>query len=348
MKIVEKKTSELIPYKNNPRDNDKAVDGLMNSIREFGFKVPMVITQDNVVVTGHTRLKAAIKLGMKTVPAIVADDLTEEQIKAFRLADNKVSELATWDIDKLEIELGELDDIGVNMDDFGFEEVQVEESPIEPDDKGIPDFLNFLYVPTSHWQFEGTYGIPVMKSGHLPEGEYNLTMLNMAYQVPHEKRKQYLVSLHLQDYLIERTWSKLKTMREFVSTFGAVLTPDFSQYTDMPRAMQIWNHYRRMFVGRYWQDAGVNVIVSAEWSDKESFEYCFDGMPHNSLIEVSTVGIHTNKEWINNWKRGFEKMLEVLEPSELLIYGKPFDIVKECGVKYTIQEHLMDKRFKSL
>ena len=106
IKIEYLKTDELIPYANNPRNNDEAVDYVANSIKEFGFKVPCVIDNEKNVVCGHTRLKAAKKLGIKEVPCIIADDLTEEQIDAFRLADNKTAEIATWDFEKLEIALG--------------------------------------------------------------------------------------------------------------------------------------------------------------------------------------------------------------------------------------------------
>ena len=92
MEIVYKKVNELIPYKSNPRINDEAVEYVKNSIKEFGFKVPIVIDKNNVIIAGHTRLKASLELGLKEVPCIIADDLSEEQIKAFRLADNKVSE----------------------------------------------------------------------------------------------------------------------------------------------------------------------------------------------------------------------------------------------------------------
>lgn len=117
MEIVEKKVSELKAYENNPRKNDNAVEAVANSIREFGFKVPIVIDSNNVIVCGHTRLKAAIQLGMEYVPCIVASDLTEEQIRAFRLADNKTNELATWDFSKL---VDEIQEINLDMTDFGF------------------------------------------------------------------------------------------------------------------------------------------------------------------------------------------------------------------------------------
>lgn len=124
MKITEFKTDELIPYINNPRNNDEAVDYVAASIKEFGFRQPIIIDKDKVIVAGHTRLKAAKKLGLETVPCIMADDLSEQQIKAFRLADNKVSEFASWDMDKLMIELEALDDI--DMSEYGFDELEKE------------------------------------------------------------------------------------------------------------------------------------------------------------------------------------------------------------------------------
>ena len=123
-KLIYKKVDEIVPYENNPRHNDGAVDAVAASITEFGFKVPIIIDQNNIIVTGHTRLKAALKLGMAEVPCIVADDLTEEQVKAFRLADNKVSELAKWDFDMLNMELEELEELGnIDMSAFGFIEL---------------------------------------------------------------------------------------------------------------------------------------------------------------------------------------------------------------------------------
>lgn len=118
-KVTYMDADSLIPYANNPRLNDNAVDAVAASIKEFGFKVPIVVDGENVIINGHTRLKAAHKLGLKQVPVIVADDLTPEQVKAFRLADNKTGELAQWDMDKLDIELEGIDEI--DMTDFGFD-----------------------------------------------------------------------------------------------------------------------------------------------------------------------------------------------------------------------------------
>lgn len=125
---------ELKAYENNPRNNEEAVPFVANSIREFGFKNPVIIDADNVIVAGHTRVKAAKSLGMKEVPCIVADDLTPEQIKAFRLADNKTAEIATWDIGALDEELHQILDI--NMLDFGFD---INDLPSGTEDVGGQD-----------------------------------------------------------------------------------------------------------------------------------------------------------------------------------------------------------------
>lgn len=118
MQIYDKPLGWLTPYENNPRNNDEAVEPVANSISEFGFKVPIVATSDGEIINGHTRWKAAKKLKLKTVPVIIADDLTEEQVRAFRLADNKVAEIAQWDIELL---LSEIENIGnVDMALFGF------------------------------------------------------------------------------------------------------------------------------------------------------------------------------------------------------------------------------------
>lgn len=136
MKIEYMDIDTLIPYENNPRNNDEAVKYVANSIKEFGFKNPIIIDKDNVVVAGHTRLKAAKNLGIKKIPVIRADDLTQEQIKAFRIADNKVSEIATWDLDKLNIEL---QDIDLDMCDFGFDDLEIGSLGLDSDQEIIED-----------------------------------------------------------------------------------------------------------------------------------------------------------------------------------------------------------------
>ena len=122
MQIVEIAIDKLKDYENNPRNNEKAVEAVAESIKEFGFKVPIVIDRNNIIVAGHTRKKASELLGLEKVPCIVADDLTPEKIKAYRLADNKTAELAEWDFEKLEKEMAELTAFDFDMTAFGFDE----------------------------------------------------------------------------------------------------------------------------------------------------------------------------------------------------------------------------------
>lgn len=136
IKIVEKQTTDLIPYENNARINDDAVEFVANSIKEFGFKNPIIIDNNNVIIAGHTRLKAAEKLGIKKVPCIVADDLTEEQIKAFRIADNSTAQIAEWDMAKLQ---AELDAIDFDMSSFGLQEQMDEIEKLIENEKEITE-----------------------------------------------------------------------------------------------------------------------------------------------------------------------------------------------------------------
>lgn len=137
MQITHLKINDLTQYENNPRDNSAAIEAVANSIREFGFKVPIIVDGNNIIIAGHTRYKAAISLGLEEVPCIIANDLTPEQVKAFRLADNKVGEIATWDLEKLRLELEGID--GLDMSLFGFE--------IEP---GLDEIFEDDFDPNDH------------------------------------------------------------------------------------------------------------------------------------------------------------------------------------------------------
>lgn len=134
MKVFMRKVSEIIPYENNPRDNDEAAEVVATSIKEFGFKNPIILDADGVVVCGHARLKAAILLGLDEVPCITADDLTPAQIRAFRIADNKTAEIAGWDYDALLQEFQELSAEDFDLNLTGFNEY-------EQTEYGQPDAL---------------------------------------------------------------------------------------------------------------------------------------------------------------------------------------------------------------
>ena|SRR3990167_7486918 len=118
--------SEVIPYSKNPRKNDQAVDIVAKSIQSYGFKNPIILDKNNIIIAGHTRLKAAQKLGLNEVPVIWADDLTDEQVKGLRIMDNKSTEYADWDFELLQNEINELKNLNIDLDLTGFKSTDLE------------------------------------------------------------------------------------------------------------------------------------------------------------------------------------------------------------------------------
>ncbi len=150
MEIVNKSIDDIHPYANNPRFNDNAVQYVAESIKEFGFKVPIIIDKDGEIIAGHTRYKASLELGLKEVPCIVADDLSEEQVKAFRLADNKVSEKAEWNYELLDEELQDI--LNIDMKQFDFNEMDIEWDKVDDltEDNYEEPSHNMLECPKCH------------------------------------------------------------------------------------------------------------------------------------------------------------------------------------------------------
>lgn len=170
MEIINKTIAELVPYAKNPRKNDEAVKYVAESIKQFGFKVPIIVDKNNVIVAGHTRYRAAKMIGLEEVPCIIADDLTDEQIQAFRLADNKVAEIAEWDEELLTIELADI--VNIDMEDFGFvlgeEEPEKEEPPEVEFTEVLEEEHNYVVLYFNNkidWlQAETLFGIKAVKN----------------------------------------------------------------------------------------------------------------------------------------------------------------------------------------
>lgn len=152
MQIVYKNVGDLVRYENNPRDNVAAIPYVAESIKEFGFKVPIVIDRNNVIIAGHTRLEAAITLNMEEVPCIVADDLTDEQVAALRLVDNKTHEFSKWDAEMLNIELESIMDI--DMEKFGFLEIETPAIDLGDDDEEKEKKAKTVCCPKCGFEFE--------------------------------------------------------------------------------------------------------------------------------------------------------------------------------------------------
>lgn len=141
LKVIYKNPAELIPYTKNARTHDSEIEFLCNSIRTYGFDISHAIgvDKDLVIIHGHGRRLAAMKLGMKEVPVVVRTDLTDDEVRAFRLADNKVSDMSGWDFDLLDEELAFLKDIDIDMTQFGFEDFTQFEEPSAEVEEGDSD-----------------------------------------------------------------------------------------------------------------------------------------------------------------------------------------------------------------
>lgn len=177
MEVQNMDIDQVKPYENNPRKNDEAVDAVANSIKDFGWQQPIVVDKDHVIIVGHTRYKAALKLGYKKVPVVVASNLKPEQVKAYRLADNKSGELASWDKKKLNEELDGILDI--NMADYGFDLTQdvPDLAPEKPEVQFSEELLeknNFIVLKFDNevdWlQAETVFGLKTVKDGHSKKG----------------------------------------------------------------------------------------------------------------------------------------------------------------------------------
>ncbi|MEN6293893.1 MAG: DUF4417 domain-containing protein [Methanobacterium sp.] len=137
------------------------------------------------------------------------------------------------------------------------------------------------------------------------------------------------VHFFIDDYQFTRLWIDVNKYVPILKKFNYVMSPDFSTFTDMPPAMQIYNHYRKHWLGAYYQAFGIKVIPTISWSNEDSFEWCFDGEPINSVIAISTVGCMNREESKELFFAGYEEMKQVLTPSKILCYGKIPDNIKD-------------------
>lgn len=319
MEIIYKQLTDLVPYQNNPRKNEEAVSFVANSISEFGFKNPIIIDRNNVIIAGHTRRLAALKLGLQTVPCIVAEDLSEEQAKALRLADNRVAEKAKWDADLLEEELKGIFDIDMGQFDF---DMNFSDGTPEDEDTGYygderertADAYNM-----HDYDEDATYGyyeMPALEPcDFIPEDIIGFNYMLSA------KNKNVGIHFYIDDYQFERIWTQPQMYIEKMAAFDCVFTPDFSLYTEMPTAMKIWNIYRSRLIGQMCQRVGMKVIPTVSWCEEKSFDYCFDGLPEHSALSISTIGVKQDEYAYGLWKTGVDEMIRRLHPKTLLIYG---------------------------
>lgn len=184
------------------------------------------------------------------------------------------------------------------------------------------------YCNLSERVFEGVgeYGIPQIQ----PVYEMDAKLwLGFNYVKSTAKiTPQTGVHFFLDDYQFDRVWYSPNKYLKYLEKFSCVLSPDFSLYSDFPKTIQLFNHYRKHWCAAFWQEHGITVIPTIAWSDKESFEWCFDGEPEGGIVAVSNVGCMNNKESRKAFEEGYNEMLTRLQPKEVLFYAHIFDDYK--------------------
>lgn len=171
----------------------------------------------------------------------------------------------------------------------------------------------------------GEYDIPQIESIQFNNAEF----IGFNYARNAKEPENKAVHFFLDDYQFTRVWTEPDRYIPMLQRFKYVLTPDFSLYTDFPKPLQIYNHYRKHWIGAYWQMYGINVIPTICWSDQKSFEWCFDGEPTQSVVAVSSVGTQNNKEKKQCFLDGYHEMVERLQPTQIIFYGRVPDECKK-------------------
>lgn len=311
------KIDDIRPYERNARNNEKAIPVVAESIREFGLKGQIVLeSPDNpVIVAGHTRWAACKMLGWTEIPDERIDyctDMTEEQIKAFRLADNRTGEVATWNRSLLQSEMKQIGKLDMGKFKFDFKSKTLDRGA---ERLRTDDYYNLGMVNVSHCDDEG---MPRMRPcDEVPTG---LLPFNYAKTAKPEDKAKFL-HFFKDDYQFERLWNRPEAYLELVRSFAGALSPDFSCYMDMPLPMVRWNEYRRRALGNYWQRNGVEVIPTLSWSTPKTYSFCFEGLPKGSTVAVSTVGVANDEVATKVFFDGMKAAMRMLSPSRVVQYG---------------------------
>ena len=311
---------KLIPYKNNTKiHTDEQVEKLARSIEKFGFIKPIIVDKEYNVLCGHGGLLASKKLGLNEVPVLFIDNLTEEEKKAYIIADNKLAESA-WDKELLKIELDNLNLKGFDISITGFEI-----KDIVVDDLKVPkvnerertfDKYNLSYFDKNNCA--GDYDMPIIKKIKAKPKE--LMGFNYVLSDKGESKDKF-IHFFIDDYQFERIWDDPYFYLDKISEYSGMLTPDFSLYSDMSISQQIYNVYRSRLIGQLAQKQGIKVIPTISWSDKRSYKFCFDGIEKGGAVAVSTIGVKNDKDCKKLFFNGMKECIKRLEPDIVINYG---------------------------
>lgn len=340
LKIEYLPLSALKPYERNVRKHEKEdVAAIADSIRKFGFDDTIDIWgEENVIVCGHGRYLAAQQLGMTEVPCVRLDHLTDEERRAYMIAHNRTAELSRWDAKNLKLEMQSFAP-KISLPSFQFKlnhqgKAVTEQQHAQNKEEMQTAKENILNLARAQYDGVGPYDIPEILPVHqLPEIRewigFNYVLSDKS--TPAEKAHKG-VHFFIDDYQFERLWNAPGSYMEKLAQYGCVLSPDFSMFTDHPRAIWIFNHYRKHWIGAALQEQGIFVVPTICWSDETSYAWCFDGEPVGGVVAVSSVGTQANADTKRLFLAGYAQMKKRLHPSTIIFYGQIPDEFKDDPV----------------
>lgn len=338
MEITYLAIDQLKPYVNNAKKHpDDQIKQIMKSISEFGNNDPIAVDENGIIIEGHGRYEALRQLGYVEVPVIKLEHMTTEQKRAYILAHNKLTLNSDYDSNLL---LQELENIkSIDMQQFGFEELaemlddleeeyadfEEDEPEEEKADVFETDRKYLLQYVTPEKNTVG-YQLPILEpSFFIPSEMMGFNYVKSDKEQAEEINRHKLIHFYLDDYQFERVWSRPEQYTEMLLKYGAVLTPDFSLYMDMPLPMKLWNVYRGRMIGQIMQSAGLTVIPTVSWGGPDTYDFAFEGLPRNATLSVSTVGIIKDDFAKAIWESGMDYLLEYLTPAAIILYGNAID-----------------------
>lgn len=330
---------DIKPYKNNAKKHGKKqIEILSKSLQEFGWQQPLVIDRSNTIIAGHGRFEAAKALGLESAPCKYADELSDDQIRAYRLIDNRAVSLE-YD---LELEFAELQNIELNMGEFDFSMPDLEkeiEEQAERHQQAVEDtrfnVRNILNLEKGQFPGVGKYDMPQLEPVKKLPKITEWISFNYVLSDPNPEGKA--VHFFIDDYQFERVFNQPEKYVDKLRQYVCVATPDFSPYGDMPLITQMWNHYRKQWVGAYMQERGVTMIPTIRAStDERSLEWYLDGIPKGGIVIMSSMW--TGKEELTDIsQKEYITMRDTIKPKKIFIYGKDtgkMGIAPEDNVEY--------------
>lgn len=337
---------KLKPYKNNARTHSESqIEKIANSIVEFGFINPVLIDSDYGIIAGHGRVEGAKRLSKEDaekvlhngneIPCIFVEDLTEEQKRAYIIADNKLALDAGWDRELLKIELEELDNLDFDITLTGFElgDINFE---FEKDEVANEKTPTVQYVENDLLRIRRQFNIEEFDENRA-EGMFQMPIIRGVDFVPSKlkgfnyakssKEFDFGIHFYIDDYQFERIWNDPYPYIDLLSQFECVLTPHYSVYSDMAFPIRVYNTYRSKLLGQMMQDAGLIVIPTVYWGWEDTYDYEFDGLPENSTLSIYTMNWDNTEENKELNEKGLKELIKRKSPKRLLIYsnGKEID-----------------------